>query len=132
MSRNIVVCCDGTANEFAQRNTNVVKLYSTLLHDPTRQVTYYHPGLGTMEPAGAMTTVRRQATKMLGLAMGYGLAKDIRDAYVFVMNNFRDGDQLFLFGFSRGAYTARAVASVLHMYGFIRPDNEPWCPMRSG
>jgi uncharacterized protein (DUF2235 family) len=128
MSRNIVVCCDGTANEFAQRNTNVVKLYATLLHDPTRQVTCYHPGLGTMEPASAMTTVGRQVTKILGLAMGYGLASDIRDAYVFVMNNFRDGDQLFIFGFSRGAYTARAVASLLHMYGLIRPGNEPLVP----
>jgi hypothetical protein len=115
MSRNIVVCCDGTANEFAQRNTNVVKLYATLLHDPTRQVTYYHPGLGTMEPAGAMTNVGCQVTKILGLGMGYGLASDIRDAYVFVMNNFRDSDQLFLFGFSRGAYTARAVASLLRL-----------------
>ena len=62
------------------------------------------------------------------MAMGYGLANDIRDAYVFVMNNFREGDQLFLFGFSRGAYSARAVASVLHMYGLIRPGNEPLVP----
>ena len=57
MSRNVVICCDGTANEFARHNTNVVKLYSALAHDPARQVTYYHPGLGTMEPAGALTIV---------------------------------------------------------------------------
>jgi len=56
MPKNIVVCCDGTANEFAANNTNVIKLYSALDHDPTKQVTFYHPGLGTMEPAGALTT----------------------------------------------------------------------------
>jgi uncharacterized protein (DUF2235 family) len=128
VSKNIVVCCDGTANEFAQHNTNVVKLYSTLLDDPARQVTYYHPGLGTMEPAGALTTFTRKTAKMLGMAIGYGLGYDIRDAYVFVTNNFRPDDRLFLFGFSRGAYTVRAVASLLHMYGLIRPGNEPLVP----
>jgi len=128
MSRNIVVCCDGTANEFARNNTNVVKLYSALDHDDGRQVAYYHPGLGTMEPAGALTTFARKVTKVLGMAIGYGLASDIRDAYVFVMNHFRDGDRLFLFGFSRGAYTVRAVAALLHMYGLIRPGNEPLVP----
>ncbi|MGC2010974.1 MAG: DUF2235 domain-containing protein [Pseudolabrys sp.] len=55
MPKNIVLCCDGTANEFAQDRTNVVKLYFTLDPDPARQVTYYHPGLGTMEPPGALS-----------------------------------------------------------------------------
>jgi uncharacterized protein (DUF2235 family) len=49
MSRNVVVCCDGTANEFAVDRTNVVKLFFTLINDPSLQTTYYHPGLGTME-----------------------------------------------------------------------------------
>jgi len=59
MGKNVVLCCDGTANEFARNNTNVVKLYATLEQDPVTQVTYYHPGLGTMEPAGALTPWRR-------------------------------------------------------------------------
>src|SRR5438552_18855385 len=100
MPRNIVICCDGTANEFAEDNTNVVKLYSTLIQDPLRQVTFYHPGLGTMEPAGALTTFTRKITKGLGLAFGYGLENDIRDAYVFIMETFVPGDNLFMFGFS--------------------------------
>ena len=128
MSKNVVVCCDGTANEFAKHNTNVVKLYSVLQHDPARQVTYYHPGLGTMEPAGALTTFARKLTKILGMAIGYGLANDIRDGYTFIMNNFEEGDRLFLFGFSRGAYTVRAIASLLHQYGLIRRGNEPLVP----
>jgi len=128
MPKNVVVCCDGTANEFAKHNTNVVKLYSVLQHDPARQVAYYHPGLGTMEPAGALTTFARKVTKILGMAIGYGLSNDIRDAYTFIMNTFEEGDRLFLFGFSRGAYTVRAVASLLNMYGLIRRGNEPLVP----
>jgi uncharacterized protein (DUF2235 family) len=128
MPKNIVVCCDGTANEFARDRTNVVKLFYTLIHDPSRQVAFYHPGLGTMEAAGALTTFSRKLTKLAGLAIGYGLEADIRDAYVFLMNYFQDGDRLFLFGFSRGAYTARAVASLLHMYGLIRKGDEPLVP----
>ena len=128
MSKNIVLCCDGTANEFAKDHTNVVKLYSVLDHDPARQRTYYHPGLGTMEAAGALTPLARRITKLLGMAVGYGLSADIRDAYVFLMNTYEAGDKVFLFGFSRGAYTVRAVASLLKMYGLIRPANEALVP----
>lgn len=126
--RNVVVCCDGTANEFAKDKTNVIKLYSVLNQDPARQIAFYHPGLGTMEPAGALTSFSRKVTQLLGKAVGYGLSNDIRDAYVFLMREFQEGDNLFLFGFSRGAYTVRAIASLLHMYGLIRPGNEPLVP----
>jgi uncharacterized protein (DUF2235 family) len=128
LGRNIIVCCDGTANEFAENRTNVIKLYAVLDHDPGKQIAYYHPGLGTMEPSGALTNFSRKATKLLGQAVGYGLSNDIRDAYVFLMREFRPGDTLFVFGFSRGAYTARALGSLLHMYGLIRTDNEPLVP----
>jgi uncharacterized protein (DUF2235 family) len=128
MPRNIVICCDGTANEFARDRTNVVKLYYTLECDGPDQITFYHPGLGTMEPAGALTTSTRKITRLLGSAVGYGLSNDIRDAYTFLINNFRDDDKLFLFGFSRGAYTARAVCSLLRMYGLVRAGNDPLVP----
>jgi uncharacterized protein (DUF2235 family) len=128
MPKNIVLCCDGTANEFAKHNTNVVKLYSTLGNDPATQVTYYHPGLGTMEPAGALTTPARKVTKLLGMAVGYGLANDVRDAYLFLVNRYEPGDRLFCFGFSRGAYTVRTVASLIHMYGLVRAGNDPLVP----
>ena len=128
MAKNIVICCDGTANEFASDRTNVVKLFFTLVHDPLRQVAYYHPGLGTMEPSGTLTTTKRLVSKGLGLALGWGLEADIRDAYVFLMNQFGEGDRVFLFGFSRGAYTVRAVTALLHMYGLIRSGNEPLVP----
>jgi uncharacterized protein (DUF2235 family) len=128
MPKNVVVCCDGTANQIAQNVTNVVKLYSVLVYEPGRQVAFYHPGLGTMEPPGALTGLARKTTKLMGMAFGYGLADDICNAYVFLMKNYEPGDRVFLFGFSRGAYTVRAVASLLKMYGLIRKDNESMVP----
>ena len=126
--KNIVLCCDGTANEFAKDRTNVVKLFSTLIQDASVQTVSYHPGLGTMEPSGELSPVRRKLARCLGQAFGYGLPADIRDAYVFLMNNFEAGDRLFMIGFSRGAYTVRSVAALLHMYGLIPRGNEPLVP----
>jgi uncharacterized protein (DUF2235 family) len=126
--KNIVLCCDGTANEFAKHRTNVVKLFSTLVQDPVIQTVSYHPGLGTMEPSGELSPIRRRLARHLGQAFGYGLPNDIRDAYVFLMSNFEAGDRLFMFGFSRGAYTVRSVAALLHMYGLIPRGNEPLVP----
>jgi uncharacterized protein (DUF2235 family) len=128
MPKNIVICCDGTACQFAQANTNVIKLYYMLDQDQEKQLTYYHPGLGTMEPAGALTPWSRAITKLLGMAVGYGLSNDIRDVYSFLMEKYCADDRVFLFGFSRGAYTVRAVCSLLHLYGLIRSGNEPLIP----
>ena len=126
--KNIVLCCDGTANEFAVDRTNVVKLFYALEHKSGVQIAYYHPGLGTMEPSGALTGFSKQVTKLLGKACGYGLEADVRDAYVFLMRSFEPEDRVFLFGFSRGAYTVRVVASLLHMYGLLPKGNEPLVP----
>ena len=129
MPKNIVICCDGTANQFAEDRTNVIKLYYTLEQDhPDRQIAFYHPGVGTMEPVGALTTPARTTTRVLGMAVGYGLSNDIADAYTFLMNNYKDEDRVYVFGFSRGAYTARAVCSLLRMYGLTRPGNGPLVP----
>jgi len=128
MPKNIVVCCDGTANEFARNRTNVIKLYYALVHDTPAQIAYYHPGIGTMEPFGALSPMTRKFTRLLGLALGYQLANDVRDAYVFLMQHYEPGDSIYLFGFSRGAFTVRAVASLIRMYGMIRKGNEPLVP----
>jgi uncharacterized protein (DUF2235 family) len=62
MPRNIVLCCDGTANEFASDRTNVVKLFYGLVQDADRQIVSYHPGLGTMEAPGALTGLTKAIT----------------------------------------------------------------------
>lgn len=123
--RNIVICIDGTANEFKLRqNTNVVKLYSLLARDSDRQIAYYHPGVGTMAPPAALTRLTKAITRLLGMALGYGLFDDIRDAYCYLMNQYRSGDRIYIFGFSRGAYTARALAALVDVYGLMGPGND--------
>ncbi|NYJ13049.1 uncharacterized protein (DUF2235 family) [Rhizobium leguminosarum] len=125
--KNVVICCDGTANQFAADKTNVIKLFSTLVQD-AQQVAFYHPGVGTMEPDGAITDLGRKVRRVLGMAVGWGLEKDLAHAYNYIMNVYEPGDRLFLFGFSRGAYTVRALASVLSMYGLFPKGNEPLVP----
>ena len=129
MAKNVVVCCDGTANQVvAGDDTNVVRLCAVAIKDPSRQIVYYGPGLGTMEAEGALTWLGRFLTRLAGLAFGYGIARDIRNAYAFIMAHYEPGDRLYLFGFSRGAYTARAVASALKLYGLLRVGNESLIP----
>ncbi len=124
MPRNIVICCDGTGNEFGVANSNVVNLYSALdLSSPDRQIAYYHPGLGTMGAPTALTKFTKWWTRLFGLMFGRGLMDDISDAYAFLMEEFSPGDTVFIFGFSRGAYTARALAGMLHMFGLVREAN---------
>src|SRR5262249_6689795 len=128
MPKNIVICLDGTANEFGKKNSNVIKLYGTVVQDPQTQVAYYHPGLGTMGAPGAWSKLAQLWTRLKGLAFGYGLAAAIGDAYSYLMETYQPGDNIYIFGFSRGAYSARALAAMLHMYGLLRPGNEALVP----
>ena len=128
MTKNIVMCCDGTGNEFRDNNSNVVKLYSTLIIDGSRQVGYYHPGVGTMGDPTAHNRVSSAWSVVKGLAFGAGLLANVGDAYRYLMNVFEEGDCVYLFGFSRGAYTARALAGVLHMFGLLCPGNDGLIP----
>jgi hypothetical protein len=127
MPRNIVVCCDGTGNQYGAENSNVVKLYWTL-SAPDKQVAYYHPGVGTMGSRNALSAIGKWWTRVRGLAFGYGFSDNIADVYSFLMREFRPGDQVFVFGFSRGAYTARALCGLLHMFGLLTPGNEALIP----
>lgn len=127
MSKNIIVCCDGTGNEFGDSNSNVVKLYKTLICN-SDQVAYYHPGVGTMGSRSALTGMGKWWTRMMGLAFGYGISDNVADAYTFLMRNFRPEDKIYVFGFSRGAYTARALCGMLHMIGLLTEGNEGLIP----
>lgn len=125
--RNLVICCDGTANQFVRDRTNVLKLaYAT--EKDAGQLLYYHPGVGTMPPVGLFTAVGKAIARGAGLAFGYGLKADIRDVYTFIMDHYRPGDRLYIFGFSRGAYTARAVVALIHAYGLLSPGNAALVP----
>ena len=128
MGRNLIVCCDGTANQFAADRTNVLKLAFAAEKDGERQLVYYHPGVGTMAPPGLFTGIGQWLARHAGLAFGYGLKADVRDIYTFIMNEFGPGDRLYIFGFSRGAYTARAVVALLHGYGLLGRGNDALVP----
>lgn len=128
MAKNIVICCDGTGNEYSDRNSNVVKLYGVLLIDRSRQVGYYHPGVGTMGAPSAHNKITKAWSVLMGLAFGVGLLANVGDAYRYLMNVYEEGDLVFLFGFSRGAYTVRALAGVLHMFGLLYPGNDGLIP----
>ena len=104
--KNIVVCCDGTGNEYGTNNTNVVTTYD-LATESTAQRRYYDPGVGTL--------------RALAGATGRGLCKNVEDAYRFLMQVYENGDRLFLFGFSRGAFTVRSLAGMLYCCGLLRP-----------
>jgi hypothetical protein len=130
MSRNLVVCLDGTGAQVRARgNTNVVLLYELLDHsDPTKQIAYYDPGVGTFASAGAWTPLARSISRVGGLAFGWGLRQNLGEAYAWLMQNWAPGDQIFIFGFSRGAYTARALVGILRAIGVMRPGSENLVP----
>ncbi len=126
-AKNIVICCDGTGNEFGASNSNVVKLYKTLLRSDA-QVCYYHPGVGTMGARNALSAIGKWWTRIIGLAFGYGISDNIADAYQFLMRTFEPTDKVYVFGFSRGAYTARALCGMLHIVGLLDKNNEGLIP----
>lgn len=126
--KNIVVCLDGTANQFGVENSNVVKLYSVLKKDSARQLTYYDPGVGTLGDRRLITPLSKKISKVFGFAFGYGVADNISEAYSYLMETYQEGDNVFLFGFSRGALTVRALAGMLHACGLLAPGNENMVP----
>ena len=129
MSRNIVICCDGTGNSFENIETesNVSKLYSCIRVNEG-QIGYYHPGVGTMGAPNSRGRLGREWSRIKGLAFGAGLLANVGDAYRYLMDTYADGDHIFLFGFSRGAFTARALGSLLHVFGLLCAGNHELIP----
>lgn len=125
MSKNIIICCDGTGNEISENISNVLKLYLTLRKtdktDPV-QVVFYDPGVGTLARPDPWTKHRQDAVAILGLATGYGLDDNVLAAYKFLITQYETGDAIYLFGFSRGAYTVRVLAGVIHKVGLLAPQ----------
>jgi len=122
MSKNIVICCDGTNNEVHGNQTNVLRLFRMLVRED-RQATYYDSGIGTQADPTAHRPVRRRIYKKLDAAVGLGVRDNVLDAYRYLMNHYVAGDQIYLFGFSRGAYTVRALAAMLKRCGLLRPEH---------
>ncbi|MBX2881934.1 MAG: DUF2235 domain-containing protein [Granulosicoccus sp.] len=121
MSKNIVVCCDGTGNEINSHLSNVLKLYRMTCENK-HQSRYYDPGVGTLGNDKPWSRHLLRANKVFGLATGQGLDENILDAYRYLITNYEHGDRIFLFGFSRGAYTIRSLAGLVYQIGILRPE----------
>ena len=109
--RNIVLLSDGTGNSAAKLNkTNVWTLYQALDLGGDDQIAYYDDGVGT---AGF------RPLRLLGGAFGWGLSRNVRQLYRFLCRHYRAGDQVYIFGFSRGAFTARTLAGLIARCGVL-------------
>lgn len=128
--RQIVLLCDGTNNNLTgkHQDTNVVKLLEllTACPDPER-VVFYDPGVGNpgaLPGATTWTQFKRWLDRVNGLALGQGIYENIAETYLFLMRHYRPGDQLYILGFSRGAFTARCVGGLINQFGVLQPHME--------
>lgn len=118
--RRLLVCCDGTWNwPVPGRETNVVQLLRAIKPlgidangQPISQIAYYHLGVGT----------GNFVDHYLGGGAGIGLSSSVKACYGFLVDNFKDGDEILLFGFSRGAYVARSLAGMIGLVGLLQKD----------
>jgi uncharacterized protein (DUF2235 family) len=124
MPKNLVIFCDGTGNQFGNRNSNVLKLFAATLRDPRTQLCHYDPGVGTFGLREALFEWQKVPAKIFGLAFGWGITRNIEEAYAFLMKNYEPDDRIYIFGFSRGAFTARAIAGMVHAVGLMHPQHE--------
>lgn len=121
--KRIISCSDGTWNKPGKKDrgievkTNVAKMYECICsrgQDDIEQVKIYDEGVGTGYS---------WKDRLLGGATGKGIDKNIKDIYEFFLLNYEPGDQIFLFGFSRGAYTARSIAGFIRNCGILKREN---------
>jgi uncharacterized protein (DUF2235 family) len=130
MPKNILIFSDGTGQaggiSVDENRSNIYKLYRATrvgpdsCINPSEQIAYYDAGLGSKPPSGgSIATAYRWAYNFISQATGFGLTANIIDCYEFIIRFWRpgDGDRIYLFGFSRGAYTIRCLASVLTLCG---------------
>jgi len=123
-SRRLIVCCDGTWNrpesDSGDANTpatctnvlKTVRAIKSLDQVGTDQIVYYERGVGT---SGMID-------RFVAGATGYGIKRNIEQAYRFLANNYAPGDELWCFGFSRGAYTVRSLMGLVNTIGLISPS----------
>jgi uncharacterized protein (DUF2235 family) len=133
VAKKILIFSDGTGQAGGlrpdQRLSNIYKLYRATRPgadspiDPAKQVAYYDPGLGTStEQGGIRLSILDKVLSAFGLVTGLGITDNIIDCYTAILKHYQPGDRVYLFGFSRGAYTARCVAGVLRLCGIPTTD----------
>lgn len=129
--RNLVIMLDGTGNELGRNLSNVLKLYR-IAEKNADQLCYYNPGVGTISRQSAWARLSQKARGVLGLMTGYGLDENVLGAYKFLVENWREGDRVYMFGFSRGAWTVRVLAGFIHLIGLLKPEQANMCDSALG
>jgi uncharacterized protein (DUF2235 family) len=141
MAKSIVICCDGTGNTSRRSVSNVFRTVEMLaLNDPRQQVAIYDQGIGTprrglkeaqalsRRPEGRALIVLPAPLRVplfgrVDMALGIGLRSNVRQTYQALGMNYEKGDTVYLFGFSRGAFTVRALAGLIHRCGLPRQES---------
>jgi hypothetical protein len=133
-ARQLVLLCDGTNNNLTGRrsDTHVVLLAEVLREHPDpNRVVYYDPGVGNsgqLPGTTVMDKLERLSERLGGLAFGGGVFDNIAEGYLFLMRHWRPGDEIWLFGFSRGAFTARSIGGLVNAFGILDPQLETLVP----
>jgi uncharacterized protein (DUF2235 family) len=140
MGKNIAIFADGTGNTVGKYKTNVLRLCRMAdIRNRDQQLVIYDPGVGTRTtPAelkhefprsGSISTIedsverlllKRLAVWLLGLGFGYGTEQNIKQLYSELAKHYEPGDRVYLFGFSRGAFTVRALAGLIYRCGLVK------------
>ncbi|KAH7317499.1 hypothetical protein B0J17DRAFT_686697 [Rhizoctonia solani] len=127
--RNLIVCFDGTGDQYDKDNSNIVRFVQLLKKDDrSKQMVYYQAGIGTGVGPRPTSKFLSKLSMTVDMALATGLSVHVRGGYEFLMQNYTEGDKISLFGFSRGAYTARALAGMLHKVGLLPAYNHEQVP----
>ncbi|KAI4251732.1 MAG: hypothetical protein LQ352_004682 [Teloschistes flavicans] len=132
----LILCFDGTGNQFKAdpSDTNIVKLYQKFEREAPNQFHYYQPGIGTYTAGehsvntGLWGKIKRWFSQTADAGLGTSFDQHVIAGYRFAMRYHEDGDKIFMFGFSRGAFTARFLARMISTVGLLSKGNEEMVP----
>ncbi|KAK2462564.1 hypothetical protein APHAL10511_005407 [Amanita phalloides] len=128
-SKVLVLCFDGTGDQFDSDNSNIVQFVSMLKKDDKqKQMVYYQAGIGTYVSPAVATPFMSKMSKILDEMLAWNINAHVMGGYEFLMQNYIAGDRICIFGFSRGAYTARSLAGMIHKIGLLPADNHQQVP----
>ncbi|OAL06911.1 hypothetical protein IQ06DRAFT_210024 [Phaeosphaeriaceae sp. SRC1lsM3a] len=135
--KKFVLCFDGTGNKFSgtEADSNILKIYRMLDRNGDDQFHYYQPGIGTyvtstngkMSRTSRLDKFKSWYAKAKDSAIGTSFDLHVMAGYRFLMRYYTPGDDIYFFGFSRGAYTARFLAEMLDHVGLLSAGNEEMC-----
>ncbi|KAI5116432.1 hypothetical protein M0805_000211 [Coniferiporia weirii] len=128
-ARSLVLCFDGTGDQFDSDNSNIVQLFAMLKKgNKDQQLVYYQAGIGTYTIPQIATPLYSKLSKTVDEMFANNLNHHVMGGYEFLMENYKEGDKICIFGFSRGAYTARALAGMVHKVGLLPNSNHQQVP----